>query len=130
MATKILALRKQSMQPSQPVSQEHAFLTMSSFQSMVGNFTQEALYSQLPQLGIPSGNLVRTSLSSESASSSFQLGSYPKVVSTWPSLSFTGMSSLLHSSRTPAPAFLQSNLATASSINPRLGVFLAIQYLR
>ena len=67
----------QSSQSSQPTPQEHAFLTMSSFQSMVGNFTQEALYSQLAQLGIPSSNLVRSSLSNESVSSSFQLGSYP-----------------------------------------------------
>ena len=51
-----------------------AFLTMSSFQSMVGNFTQEALYSQLALLGIPSSNLVRSSLSDESVSSSFSVG--------------------------------------------------------
>ena len=87
----------------------------------MGNFTQEALYSQLAQLGIPSSNLVRSSLSNESVSSSFQLGSYPQVVSTWPGMSSTGMCSLLYSSRTPAPAFLQPNLATANSFDSRPG---------
>ena len=111
----------QSSQSSQPASQGHAFLTMSSFQSMVGSFTQEALYSQLAQLGIPSGNLVRSSLSNESVSSSFQLGSYPQVVSTWPGMSSAGMCNLLYSSRTPAPAFLQPNLATANSFDSRPG---------
>ena len=56
----------QSSQSFQPASQGHAFLTISSSQSMVGNFTQEALYSQLALLGIPSRNLVRSSLSDES----------------------------------------------------------------
>ena len=88
---------------------------------MVGNFTKEALYSQLAQLGIPSSNLVHSSLSNESVSSSFQLGSYPQVVSTWPGMSSTGMCSLLYSSRTPVPAFLQPNLATANSIDSQLG---------
>ena len=94
---------------------------MSSFQSMVGNFTQEVLYSQLAQLGVPSSNMVRSSLSDESVSSSFQLGSYPQVVSTWPGMSSTGMCSLLYSSRTPAPAFIQPNLATANSFDSRPG---------
>ena len=47
---------------------------MSSFQSMVGNFTQEALYSQLAQLDIPSSNLVRSSLSDESVSKFVSVG--------------------------------------------------------
>ena len=108
----------QSSQSFQPASQGHAFLTMSSSQSMVGNFTQEALYSQLALLGIPSSNLVRSSLSDESVSSSFQLGSYPLVVSTWPGMSSTGMCSLLYSSRTPAPAFIQPNLAQQIHLIP------------
>ena len=111
----------QSSQSFQPASQGHAFLTMCSFQSMVGNFTQEALYSQLALLGIPSSNLVCSSLSDESVSSSFQFGSYPLVVLTWPGMSSTGMRSLLYSSRTPAPAFIQSNLATANSFDSRPG---------
>ena len=102
---------------------------MSSFQSMVGNFTQEVLYSQLAQLGVPSSNMVRSSLSDESVSSSFQLGSYPQVVSTWPGMSSTGMCSLLYSSRTPAPAFIQPNLATANSFDSRPGgALLAIRF--
>ena len=121
MASEVPGPSSQSSQSSQPAPQEHAFLTMSSFQSMVGNFTQEALYSQLAQLGIPSSNLVRSSSSNGSVSSSSQLGSYPHVVSTWPGMSSTGMCSLLYSSRTPAPAFLQSNLATASSFDSRPG---------
>ena len=120
----------QSSQSSQPALQGHAFLTMSSFQSMVGNFTQEALYSQLAQLGIPSSNLVCSSLSNEGVSSSFQLGSYPQVVSTWPGMSSASMCSLLYSSRTPAPAFLQPNLATSNSIDSRPGGTLAIRYWR
>ena len=111
----------QSSQSFQPASQGHAFLTMSSFQSMVGNFTQEALYSQLALLGIPYSNLVRSSLSDESVSSSFQLGSYPLLVSTWPGMSSTGMCSLWYSFRTPAPAFIQPNLATANSFDSRPG---------
>ena len=98
----------QSSQSFQPASQGHAFLTMSSFQSMVGNCTQEALYSQLALLGIPSSNLVRSSLSDESVSSSFQLGSYPQVVSIWPGMSSTGMCSLLYSSRTPSSSRIYS----------------------
>ena len=47
MASEVPGPSSQSSQSSQPAPQEHAFLTMSSFQSMVGNFTQEALYSQL-----------------------------------------------------------------------------------
>ena len=94
---------------------------MSSFQYMAGNFTQEVLYSQLAQLGVPSSNAVRSSLSDESVSSSFQLDSYPQVVSTWPSMSSTGMCSLLYSFRTPAPAFIQPNLATANSFDSRPG---------
>ena len=109
----------QSSHSFRPVSQGHAFLTMTSLQSMVGNFTQEALYSQLAQLGIPSSNLVHSSLSNESVSSSFQLGSYPQVVSTWPGMSSAGMCNLLYNSRTPAPAFLQPNLATANSFDSR-----------
>ena len=100
----------------QPASQGHAFLTMSSFQSMVGNFIQEVLYSQLALLGVPSSNMVRSSLSDESGSSSFQSGSYPQVVSTRPGMSSTGMCSLLYSSRTPVTAFIQPNLATTKFI--------------
>ena len=66
--------------------------------------------------------MVRSSLSDESVSSSFQLGSYPQVVSTWPGMSSTGMCSLLYSSRTPAPAFIQPNLAIANSFDSRPGV--------
>ena len=101
----------QSSHSFQLASQGHAFLTMSSFQSTVGNFTQEVLYLQLAQLGVPSSNMVRSSLSDESVSSSFQLGSYPQVVSTWP-----GMSSCA-----PAPVFIQPNLATANSFDSRPG---------
>ena len=80
-------------------------------------------------LGIPSSNLVHSSLSDESVSSSFQLGSYPQVVSTWPGMSSTGMCSLLYSSRTPAPAFMQPNLATANSFDSRPGgALLAIRF--
>ena len=121
MASEVPGPSSQSSQSSQPAPQEHAFLTMSSFQSMVGKFTQEALYSQLAQLGIPSSNLVHSSSSNGSVSSSSQLGSYPHVVSTRPGMSSTGMCSLLYSSRTPAPAFFQSNLATASSFDSRPG---------
>ena len=84
---------------------------MSSFQSMVGNFTQEALYSQLAQLGIPSSNLVCSSLSNEGVSSSFQLGSYPQVVSTWPGMSSASMCSFVVQSRTPAPRISSTKLS-------------------
>ena len=106
-----------------PSSQSsHSFQNVDVFiQSMVGNFTQEVLHSQLAQLGVPSSNMVRSSLSDESVSSSFQLGSSPQVVSTWPGMSSTGMYSLLYSSRTPAPAFIQPNLATANSFDFRPG---------
>ena len=71
----------------------------------------------------------RSSLSDEGVSSSFQLGSYPQVVSTWPGMSSTGMCSLLYSSRTPAPAFIQLNLATANSFDSRPGgALLAIRF--
>ena len=116
MANKDPGPSSQSSHFFRPASQGHAFLTMSSFQSMVGNFTQEVLYSQLALLGVPSSNMVRSSLSDESVSSSFQLGSYPQVVSTWPGMSSTGMCSLLYSSRTPAPAFIQPNLSTTKFI--------------
>ena len=121
MANKDPGPSSQSSHAFQPASQGHAFLTMSSFQSMVGNFTQEVLYSQLALLGVPSSNMVRSSLSDESVSSSFQLGSYPQVVSTWPGMSSTGMCSWLYSSRTPVPAFIQPNLATANSFDSRPG---------
>ena len=116
MANKDPGPSSQSSHSFQPASQGHAFLTMSSFQSMVGKFTQEVLYSQLALLGVPSSNMVRSSLSDESVASSFQLGSYPQVFSTWPGMSSTGMCSLLYSSRTPAPAFIQPNLATTKFI--------------
>ena len=121
MANEDPGLSSQSSHAFQPASQGHGFLTMSSFQYLVGNFEQEVLYSQLAQLGVSSGNMVRSSLSDESVSSSFQLGSYPQVVSTWPGISSTGMCSLLYSSRTPALAFIQPNLATANSFDSRPG---------
>ena len=79
------------------------------------------MYSQLAQLGVPSSNMVRSSLSDESVSSSFQLGSYPQVVSTWPGMSSTCMCSLLYNSSSPAPAFIQPNLATTNSFDSRPG---------